>query len=271
MEAVAGEEIGAGPTGELDPLIDVRRLSKCYEDADGSLIPALTEASFTCRPGEIYGLLGPNGAGKTTALRCLAGVLAPTSGDAIVAGLSVVSNPQAVRGVIGYHSTTIQLYPRLTPRETLRLFASLHGLNGERLEQRVEETLELFAIGEYADRPNDRLSTGMKQRVNLGRAAVHDPPVLILDEPTNGLDPVVSRSVERAVLALAKAGKCVLFSTHLLHQAQELCDRLGLIVAGRVVAEGTPAELMDQTGAADLRGAFFALVDSEATEGLRED
>jgi sodium transport system ATP-binding protein len=152
------------------------------------------------------------------------------------------------------------LYGRLTPRETLQFFGTLNGLKGSALEARVEEVLRLFAITEYADRANDRLSTGMKQRVSLARAVVHDPPVLILDEPTTGLDPIVSRTVEDAVQELARQGKCVLFSTHALSQAEELCGRLGLIAHGQVVAEGSIAELCARTGTGSLRGAFFSLV-----------
>jgi sodium transport system ATP-binding protein len=241
-------------------MIDVRSLTKRFDDPDGGEIVAVSEASLTCRAGEIYGLLGPNGAGKTTTLRCLATILNPTSGTAVIAGRDLVREPEAVRRSIGFLSTSTGLYGRLTPRETLRFFGALNGMKGAELERRVDQVLDLFAIREYADRPNDRLSTGMKQRVGLARAVVHDPPVLILDEPTTGLDPIVSQTVEEAVRGLARAGKCVLFSTHMLSQAEDLCHRLGVIARGRVAAEGTVEELCALTGAANLRGAFFSLV-----------
>jgi sodium transport system ATP-binding protein len=241
-------------------MIHVHELTKLFEDPDGGEIAAVREASLTCVAGEIYGLLGPNGAGKTTTLRCLATVLSPTSGGATIAGHDLRREPEAVRRSIGFLSGTTGLYGRLTPRETLRFFGTLYDLTGARLEARVEEVLRLFEITGYADRPNDRLSTGMKQRVSLARALVHDPPVLILDEPTTGLDPIVSRIVEEAVQLLARAGKCVLFSTHLLSQADEMCSRLGLIARGRVVAEGSVAELCELTGTSSLRNAFFSLV-----------
>jgi sodium transport system ATP-binding protein len=244
-------------------MIEVQHLSKTYEDPGGEEIAALIDATLSCAAGEIYGLLGPNGAGKTTTLRCLATILAPTSGTATIAGHDIGSQSEQVRRSIGFVSATTALYARLTPRETLHFFGALHGLQGAKLEARVRDTLALFAIEEYADRPNDRLSTGMKQRVNLARAVVHDPPVLILDEPTTGLDPVVSRTVEDAVKTLAQNGKCVLFSTHLLDQAEDLCSRLGIIARGRVVAEGSVAELCAQTGTSNLRGAFFALVEDK--------
>jgi sodium transport system ATP-binding protein len=244
-------------------MIHVSHLTKTYEDPDGGEIHAVTDATLTCSAGEICGLLGPNGAGKTTTLRCLATVLTPTAGTATIAGHDLRTDPEAVRRSIGFLSANTGLYARLTPRETLRFFASLHGMGGAALEARVDEVLTLFDITGYADRPNDRLSTGMKQRVGLARAAVHDPPVLILDEPTTGLDPIVSRTVEEAVQELARRGKCVLFSTHLLEQAEDLCTRIGIIGHGRVLAEGTVAELCGRTGTANLRQAFFAIAGAD--------
>jgi sodium transport system ATP-binding protein len=244
-------------------MIQVSHLTKTYEDPDGGEVHAVADATLTCNAGEIYGLLGPNGAGKTTTLRCLATILTPTSGTAAIAGHDLITQPEAIRRSIGFLSANTGLYARLTPRETLRFFASLQGLGGAQLEARVEEVLGMFDITSYADRPNDRLSTGMKQRVGLARAAVHDPPVLILDEPTTGLDPIVSRTVERAVQDLAARGKCVLFSTHLLAQAEDICHRIGVIDNGRVVAEGTIAALCEQTRTRNLREAFFALVGDE--------
>jgi sodium transport system ATP-binding protein len=246
-------------------MIRVERLTKTYEDPDGGEVTAARDVCLTCNAGEIYGLLGPNGAGKTTTLRCLATILTPTSGTATIAGRDLVREPEAVRRSIGFLSANTGLYARLTPRETLWFFGELHGLHGDALARRVDQVLTLFDITSYADRPNDRLSTGMKQRVGLARAVVHDPPVLILDEPTSGLDPIVSRTVEQAVISLKQAGKCVLFSTHLLAQAEDVCDRIGVIGHGRVLAEGTIPELCAATGTSSLRHAFFALADR--TEG----
>jgi len=249
-------------------MIEVTNLRKTYDDPDGGEIAAVAGASFNCRAGEIYGLLGPNGAGKTTTLRCLATILTPTGGSATIAGCDLLTQSQDVRRNIGFLSASTGLYARLTARETLRFFGALYGLAGRVLEDRVDRVIDMFQIGEYADRTADRLSTGMKQRLGLARAVVHDPPVLILDEPTTGLDPIVSLAVERAVQSLAAAGKCVLFSTHLLDQAQAICHRLGVIGRGRVLAEGTVQELMASTGTENLRGAFFKLVeDAETPEG----
>jgi len=241
-------------------MIEVRNLTKTYEDPDGGEVHALQDASWSCAAGQVYGLLGPNGAGKTTALRCLATILTPTAGSATIAGYDIVREPQQVRQSIGFVSGTTGLYGRLTPRETVRFFGSLYGLSGNRLEERVEDVLRQFSVTEYADRPNDRLSTGMKQRVSLARAVVHDPPVVILDEPTSGLDPVVTQVVENTITAIAAAGRCVVLSTHMMSQAEELCSRIGVIGHGRVLGDGTVAELCASTGTASLRQAFFALV-----------
>lgn len=248
-------------------MIHVDHLTKTYEDPDGGEIQAVRDATLTCHAGEIYGLLGPNGAGKTTTLRCLATILTPTSGTATIAGHDLRQHPEEIRRRIGFLSANTGLYARLTPRETLRFFASLHGMQGDAMESRVEEVLRMFDITGYADRPNDRLSTGMKQRVGLARAAVHDPPVLILDEPTTGLDPIVSRTVEEAVQELARRGKCVLFSTHLLAQAEDICTRIGIIGEGRVLGEGTIDDLCSRTNTDNLRHAFFALVGYTAAPG----
>jgi sodium transport system ATP-binding protein len=253
----------------MQPMIEVDKLAKVYDDPDGGQIHAVQAASLSCSAGEVYGLLGPNGAGKTTTLRCLATVLTPTSGTARIAGHDLVADPEAVRRSIGFLSGTTGLYGRLTPRETLRFFGSLYGLEGQSLEGRVEQSLRLFEILEYADRPNDRLSTGMKQRVGIARAVVHDPPVVILDEPTNGLDPLVTHTVEQVIRGLAEGGKCVLLSTHSLTQAEEICTKVGIIGRGQVLAEGTVAAICAQAGQPSLRTAFFALVkraDNQQTE-----
>lgn len=248
-------------------MIQVQNLVKVFEDPDGQAVPAVNGASLRCSAGQIYGLLGPNGAGKTTTLRCLATILTPTEGGARIAGHDLVSEPHEVRRSIGFLSGTMGLYDRLTPRETVRFFGSLYGLQGDDLEERSERVLALFDITEYADRPNDRLSTGMRQRVSLARAVVHDPPVVMLDEPTAALDPIVTRTVEEAVQSLARAGKCVLVSTHVLSQAEALCGRIGVIGHGRVLGEGSIAELCQATETQNLRDAFFALVEKD---GKRE-
>jgi sodium transport system ATP-binding protein len=261
--SVPGNSLTVGRMAEFPAvMVDVRGLSKAYEEPSGGEVLAASDVTLSCHAGEIFGLLGPNGAGKTTTLRCLATILSPTRGTATVAGHDLLKSPEHVRRSIGFLSGTTGLYARLTPRETLRFFGAMYGWAGETLERRVEEVLSMFDVTSYADRPNDRLSTGMKQRVGLARAVVHDPPVLILDEPTTGLDPVVSRTVEQAVRRLADAGKCVVFSTHMLWQAEEICDRVAVMAAGRVLGVGTAAELRERTGAKDLREAFFTMIEA---------
>jgi sodium transport system ATP-binding protein len=255
------------PSGTLPQVIEVEGLCKEYEEPGGGVVRAVEGVSLHAHVGEVYGLLGPNGAGKTTTLRCLATILTPTAGTARIAGFDVVRQPEMVRRNLGFLSGSTGLYARLTPRETLTFFGKLNGLSGETLAARVEKTLALFDVTSYADRANDRLSTGMKQRVSLARAVVHDPPVVILDEPTSGLDPVASQNVEDAIVELRTAGKCVLLSTHMMYQAEELCDRLGVIGHGRMLAEGTAAEIIARTGEANLRGAFFKLVGRSTRDG----
>ncbi len=242
-------------------MIEVSALSKVYQDPDGGAVSAVTDVTLRARAGEVFGLLGPNGAGKTTTLRCLSTILTPTSGTATINGYDILRQPAEVRRSLGFLSGTTGLYARLTPRETLSFFAELNGFSGAKLRDAVERTLALFQVTSFADRPNDRLSTGMKQRVSLARSVVHDPPVVILDEPTSGLDPIASQAVEDAIGQLKKAGKCVLLSTHMMYQAEELCDRLGVIGQGRLLIEGTRAEILEKTGTTSLRQAFFKLVE----------
>jgi sodium transport system ATP-binding protein len=242
-------------------VIEVSALSKVYQDPDGGAVSAVTDVTLRARAGEVFGLLGPNGAGKTTTLRCLSTILTPTSGTATINGYDILRQPAEVRRSLGFLSGTTGLYARLTPRETLSFFAELNGFSGAKLRDAVERTLALFQVTSFADRPNDRLSTGMKQRVSLARSVVHDPPVVILDEPTSGLDPIASQAVEDAIGQLKKAGKCVLLSTHMMYQAEELCDRLGVIGQGRLLIEGTRAEILEKTGTTSLRQAFFKLVE----------
>jgi sodium transport system ATP-binding protein len=246
-------------------MIHISRLSKHYTDASGQDIPAVRDVTLTAAGGSVYGLLGPNGAGKTTTLRCLATILTPTSGTATVAGYDILTHPAEVRRSIGFLSGSTGLYARLTPRETLTFFGKINGLTGDTLAQRIQTTLAMFDITTFADRMNDRLSTGMKQRVSLARAVVHDPAVVILDEPTSGLDPIASAAVEDAISVLKAAGKCVLLSTHMLYQAEEMCDKLGVIGSGQMLAEGTADELLARTGQTTLKKAFFQLINDAAS------
>jgi sodium transport system ATP-binding protein len=244
-------------------------LTKVFHDPQRGPVEAVRGLDLECRFGEIYGLLGPNGAGKTTTLRMLATILAPTRGRATVDGISVAEDPLEVRRRIGFLSGSTGLYPRLTARETLQYFGRLHGLEGATLDLRVEELLEAFDIRPFQDGRCEGLSTGQRQRVSIARAVLHDPPVLVLDEPTTGLDILASSDMIDFIESRRSDGRCVLFSTHILSEAERLCDRIGVIFQGRMLAVGTLDELRERTGKRWLEDVFKALV-REAGEALEE-
>jgi sodium transport system ATP-binding protein len=237
--------------------VEVRDLVKAFHDPRRGTFRAVDGMSFACRRGEVFGLLGPNGAGKTTTLRVLATVLAPTSGQALLDGVDVVADPLEARRRLGFLTGNTGLYPRLTGRETLSFFARLHGVPEERIPARVEELSRTFGMESYLDGRCEKLSTGQKQKISIARAVVHDPPVLILDEPTSGLDIIGSSAMIDFVAQRRAAGTCVIFSTHILSEAEELCDRIAIVLKGRVLAIGTLQELCERTGTANLRQAFL--------------
>ena len=239
-----------------DPGIVVDSLVKTF----GSKT-AVAGLSFSVDGGEIYGLLGPNGAGKTTTLRVLAGILTPTSGRAVIAGLDVSADALEVRRRLGFLTNTTGLYARLTGRELLRYFARLHGLAPAATDARIAALVEALDLAPFFERRCEALSTGERQRLSIARAVLHDPAVLILDEPTAGLDVLASRFLRAFVRAERDRGKAVVFSTHYLAEAELLCDRIGLLHHGRLLAEGTPAALRAAAGsAASLEEAFLRLV-----------
>ncbi|HEX3694797.1 MAG TPA: ATP-binding cassette domain-containing protein [Polyangia bacterium] len=229
---------------------------------------AVDGLSLTVDAGEIYGLLGANGAGKTTTLRVLAGILTPSAGRAVIGGIDVAERPQAAQRKLGFLTGTTGLYARLTARELLMYFGRLHGLSRETVNERTAVVARALDLGAILDRRCEGLSTGLRQRVSIARAVLHDPPVLILDEPTVGLDVLASRFLRDFVRAERDRGKAVIFSTHYLAEAELLCDRIGLLHQGRLLREGTPAALRAEAGdAASLEEAFLRLV--EALEARR--
>lgn len=237
--------------------VEVENLVKVYEDEGRGRIVAVDGVSFSVERGEIFGLLGPNGAGKTTTLRTLATVLAPTSGRAAVMGHDVVQAPTAVRRSIGFLSTSTALYPRLTARETLEFFARINGYPEDRLDARVLALVERFGLATYARARVDKLSTGMKQKVSIARAIVHDPPVLIFDEPTVGLDVLNAHELQEVIRELRGEGKTIVFSTHIMSEAERLCDRIGIIQGGRILACDTLEGLRAATGLRYLEDIFI--------------
>ncbi|MHB8410360.1 MAG: ABC transporter ATP-binding protein [Candidatus Acidiferrales bacterium] len=224
-------------------MIEALQLCKSFRDKKRGDIRAVENVSFTCEPGEIYGLLGANGAGKTTTLRILATILAPSSGTATVAGFDVVREPQKVRAHVGFLSTATALYDRLTAAETVEYFGQLFGLDSATIERRTGELFKALDMEEFRDRRCAKLSTGMKQKVSIARTLIHDPPVMIFDEPTNGLDVMAARSITDFIRQCRDRGKTVIFSTHVMTEVEKLCDRIGIIHAGKMRTEGTLDEL----------------------------
>ena len=237
-------------------MISAVELTKCFAHGGHDLL-AVDGVSFSVRAGEVYGLLGENGAGKTTTLRMILGLLEPTSGHAEVGGYRSTQAPDEVKARIGLVSTSAGLYQWLSPREVLLFFADLYGLPLERARENLARLAELFRLHEFLDRRCATLSTGQKQRVNLARSLIHDPPVLLLDEPTRGLDLLGSKVIFDYIAAARDAGKATIVSTHRLDEAERLCDRFGLLHRGRLMHEGTLAELQAATGLATLSEMFL--------------
>ena len=249
-------------------MIEARSLSKVYADLHRGPFVALDGVSFVARPGEIYGLLGPNGAGKTTALRILSTVLQPTTGTAIINGFDVVTQPAQVRHHIGFMSANTAVYDRMTAWEMVEYFGRLYGIDDVQLRERMELLFDRLKMQDIRDLLGAKMSTGMKQKVSIARAIVHDPPVLIFDEATNGLDVLVARSLLEAVAELRDQGKCIIFSTHIMREAERLCDRVAIVHQGRMLAEGTRAELSERYGQPDLEELFFELIRSQESQAV---
>jgi sodium transport system ATP-binding protein len=241
-------------------MIHVRHLAKDYADLRRGRFVALSGISFDAVPGAIYGLLGPNGAGKTTALRILSTVLRPTSGSATVNGYDVLTQPSMVRHQLGFMSANTGVYDRMTAWEMVEYFGRLYGLADDPLRERMEILFERLQMNDIRDVLGAKMSTGMKQKVSIARAVVHDPPVLIFDEATSGLDVLVARALLRTVQELRDQGKCIVFSTHIMREAEKLCDRIAIMHRGSILAEGTLEELRALHHEHDLEELFFHLI-----------
>ncbi len=231
-------------------------LSKVFYDESRGEVRAVDSVDITCSPGEIFGLLGANGAGKTTTLRMLSTVLRPTSGQAWLMGHEVRDAPERVRENLGFYSASTALYPKITPRETLRFFARVNRYPRRRIEARVDELIERFSLKSYADTRVEKLSGGMKQKVSIARTVAHDPPVLIFDEPTVALDVLNAIELREIIARLRSEGKAILFSTHVMSEAEQLCDRIGIIHHGAILATGTLDQLREATGRHYLEEVF---------------
>jgi sodium transport system ATP-binding protein len=241
-------------------MIQVSNLMKSFRDLRRGLVHAVDHVSFEARPGEIFGLLGPNGAGKTTTMRILCTVLRPTGGSATVAGFDVLTQASQVRQHIGFMSANTAIYDRMSAWEMVSYFGRLYGMSEETLQLRLDTVFTMLQMNDFRDMLGAKMSTGMRQKVSIARAIVHDPPVLIFDEPTAGLDVLVARAVLRNIEHLRTLGKCILFSTHIMREVERLCDRVAIVSKGKVQTCGTLAELRERHGQQDLEELFFQLV-----------
>jgi sodium transport system ATP-binding protein len=240
--------------------VRVEGLTKVFYDEGRGEVHAVDGVDFVCGRGEILGLLGANGAGKTTTLRMLSTVLQPTAGAAWVMGHEVRSEPERVRASLGFYSASTALYPKISPRETLRFFAQVNRYPSDQVDERVEALVRRFGLEDYADSRVEKLSSGMKQKVSIARTVVHDPPVLIFDEPTVGLDVLNALELREITGRLRDEGKAILYSTHIMSEAEQLCDRIAIIHRGRILATGTLAELRAATGLHYLEQIFVHFV-----------
>ncbi|MFK8112353.1 MAG: ATP-binding cassette domain-containing protein [Rubripirellula sp.] len=247
-------------------MIHVQHLTKTYEDLSRGAFLAVDRVSFSVRPGEIFGLLGANGAGKTTVLRILSTVLSPTSGIATVANYDVDRDPAEVRRRIGFVSNNTAIYDRMTAWEMVEYFGRLHAMETQPLRDRLESLFDQLRMNEFRDVPGSKMSTGMKQKVSIARAMVHDPPVLIFDEATLGLDVLVARNLLEVIRVLRESGKCLIFSTHIMSEVERLCDRIAIMHHGRILDTGTLPELRDRHDEHDFEELFFRLLSEHERE-----
>jgi sodium transport system ATP-binding protein len=244
-------------------MIHVENLTKSFRDLRRGQVLAVDHISFDAKPGEVFGLLGANGAGKTTTMRILCTVLKPTAGVAQVAGFDVVENASQVRQHIGFLSASTAIYDRMTAWEMVEFFGKLYGMTDDLLRQRMETVFATLQMNDFRDVLGLKMSTGMRQKVSIARAIVHDPPVMIFDEPTLGLDVLVARAVLDNIKRLRDQGKCILYSTHIMREVEKICDRVAIVSKGRIQTSGTLAELRDRHGQSDLEELFFQLVSGE--------
>jgi sodium transport system ATP-binding protein len=242
-------------------MIEASGLTKIFRDKKRGEFRAVDGLSFRVEPGRIYGLLGANGAGKTTALRMLATLLKPSAGSARVAGFDVATEPDMVRARVGFLAASTALYGRLTARETIRYFGRLNGLGDEEIAARTERLAAGLGMAEFIDRRVEKFSTGMKQKVSIARTLIHEPPVMIFDEPTVGLDVMAARSIAGFIRECRARGKCVIYSTHVMSEVEKLCDRVGIVHGGRLLEEGTLAELRERHGEQDMEEIFVRVVE----------
>lgn len=255
-------------------MIEVDGLSKIYEASDGRPVWAVQDVSFKVEAGRVFALIGANGAGKTTTLRILSTVLKPSAGSTRICGFDGITQAHEVRRRIGFLSGSTGVYDRMTPVEFLDYFAVLNGLDPEAARKRRDELIELLDMGAFCDRFCGVLSTGQKQKASIARALIHDPPVLIFDEPTSGLDILVARSVIGFIEKLKSEQRSILLSTHIMPEAEKLCDDMAIIHQGRLLTIGRVDELKEKHGCDSIQEIFYKLVDKvseNASEKVSKD
>lgn len=240
-------------------MIRIENISKDFGNKKTGIVRALNNISFTLRDGEITGLLGVNGAGKSTLLRLIYGLQTPTAGDIYIDDIHVQKNPDRARQGLGVLPDDTGLYKRLTARENIHYFGELHGLSAEVLAKNTQELIALLAMENIAERKADGFSLGERMKTALARAIVHQPQHILLDEPTNGLDVITTRAVRNMLLTLREQGRCVLFSSHLMHEVGGLCDRILIIAGGEIVADGSVPDIIEIAKTATLEDAFIKL------------
>lgn len=245
-------------------MIEVTGLRKEFVTRKKSTV-AVDNVSFTANPGSIYGLLGPNGAGKTTTLRAIATLLQPTAGRITVDGIDVTEKPRAVRDRIGFLTGDMKLSGNLTPRELLAFFGELNHMDRDRIEERTAWLSSYLVMDDFLDRPVAKLSTGMTQKATIAVSLVHDPDVIMFDEPTSGLDILAAKTVVDFLNDSREQGKTVVLSTHIMAEAEKLCDTIGILLNGKLVAEGSRAELIDRYDQPNLEEVFFSLAREHGT------
>lgn len=251
---------------DMETAIKIENATKIFYPPKADPVVAVDDLSLDVRTGEIFGLLGPNGAGKTTTLRMISTMLKPTSGKLSVAGYDTVEQADEVRRMLGFLSGNTGLYKNLTAREMVEFFGRLYGMSEPELAERTDNIFDFLDMTEFADTRCDALSSGTVQKVNIARTVIHDPPILVFDEPTVGLDVMVARTLINFINDLRISGKTVVFSTHIMREAERLCDRIGIIHRGELLAVGTLEELLEQTSMDNLEDAFFQIAEPEKIE-----
>ncbi len=247
-------------------MVEVKNIKKIFklnkkqmqkDNTKTNLKVAVDGLSFQAKPGEIYGLLGPNGAGKTTTLRCISTLIKPTEGEIVVMGLNNQEHSSDVRSKLAFLTNELKLDTHFTASDTIQYFGELHSMSDSEIKERRDELFDYFGISEFKNRKISEFSTGMKQKLSIAVSLIHNPEVVIFDEPTNGLDIITARAVTDYLMKLKNEGKVVIVSTHIMTVAEKLCDQIGIIIDGKVVAEGTLDEILEDSKCDDLEDAFF--------------